>query len=121
MVSNGQSEPRTHEHEQQTGMDYHHPLDVLASWAAEEPNVRAVILTAPRPHSHSIRFLTVIPSCTCARRHRSKSQTWWSHPGDVLAVERLENGDDQPTRLISPSTTSTSRQFAQVRDGVRVG
>jgi len=25
---------------------------------------------------------------------------WWSHLGDALAVERLENGDDKSTRLI---------------------
>lgn len=90
-----------HEHEQQTGMDYQHTLDALVSWAAEEPNVRAVILTgsaaAQSQHPLSDRDIELHVRETTPLE---ESDDWWSHLGDVLAVERLENGDDQPTRLI---------------------
>lgn len=91
----------TGEHEQDAGMDYQSTLDAVVSWATQEPNVRAVVLTgsaaaqAQHPLSDRDIELHVRESLPL-----EESDDWWSNLGDVLAVERLENGDDQPTRLI---------------------
>lgn len=87
--------------DQHAGMDYQRALDAVLSWAREEPNVRAVVLTgsaaAQSQHPLSDRDVELHVRETAPLE---ESDDWWSHLGDVLAVERLENGDDQPTRLI---------------------
>ena len=91
----------TMQREPHSGMDYQRALDAVLSWATEEPNVRAVVLTgsaaAQSQHPLSDRDIELHVRETTPLE---ESDDWWSHLGDVLAVERLENGDDQPTRLI---------------------
>lgn len=91
----------TIEHTQPAGMDYQRALDAVASWAAQESNVRAVVLTgsaaARSQHPLSDRDIELHVRETAPLE---ESDDWWAQLGDVLAVERLENGEDQPTRLI---------------------
>jgi aminoglycoside 6-adenylyltransferase len=91
----------TTEHTEHDGMDYQRTLDAVVSWAAQESNVRAVVLTgsaaAQSQHPLSDRDIELHVRDSAPLE---ESDAWWSHLGDVLAVERLENGDDQPTRLI---------------------
>jgi aminoglycoside 6-adenylyltransferase len=91
----------TNEHKQHPTFDYQRTLDEIVTWAAQESNVRAVVLTgsaaAQSQHPLSDRDIELHVQDTSPLE---ESDDWWSHLGDVLAVERLENGDDQPTRLI---------------------
>lgn len=91
----------TNEHEQHPGFDYKRTLDATVTWAAQESNVRAVVLTgsaaAQSQHPLSDRDIKLHVRDTSPLE---ESDVWWSDLGDVLTVERLENGDDQPTRLI---------------------
>lgn len=82
-------------------MDYDSVLKALLAWADRTETVRCVVLTgsgaSATAHPLSDRDLEL---------HVRKSETlerddsWWKTLGDVLAVERLENGDGQPTRLV---------------------
>lgn len=91
----------TGEHEHRLAMNYQHALDAIVDWAAREPNVRAVVLTgsaaAQAQHPLSDRDIELHVRETAPLE---EADDWWASLGDVLAVERLENGDDQPTRLI---------------------
>lgn len=82
-------------------MNYQGVLADVVSWAERESNVRAVILTGSAAsnaeHPLSDRDLELHVQ---QRGPLENSDEWWSSLGDVLAVERLENGEDQPTRLI---------------------
>lgn len=84
-----------------TVMDYQRTLGALVSWARQEPNVRAIVLTgsaaARSQHPLSDRDIELHVREISPL---AESDDWWSRLGDVLAVERLENGDGQPTRLI---------------------
>lgn len=82
-------------------MNYQGVLADVVSWAERESNVRAVILTGSAAsnaeHPLSDRDLELHVQ---QRGPLENSDEWWSSLGDVLTVERLENGEDQPTRLI---------------------
>jgi aminoglycoside 6-adenylyltransferase len=91
----------TSDHEQHPGLDYQRTIDAIVRWAAQDSNVRAVVLTgsaaAKSQHPLSDRDIELHVLDTSPLE---ESDDWWSHLGEVLAVERLENSDDQPTRLI---------------------
>ncbi|OZE28363.1 adenylyltransferase [Rhodococcus sp. 05-2255-1e] len=67
----------------------------------QNENVRAVVLTgsaaAHAQHALSDRDIELYVRSTGPLED---DDSWWRDLGEVLAVERLENGDDQPTRLI---------------------
>lgn len=88
-------------HKQHPGFDYQRTLDAIVHWAAQDSNVRAIVLTGSAAtrsqHPLSDRDIELHVRDIAPLE---ESDDWWSHLGDVLAVERLENGDDQPTRLI---------------------
>ncbi|TVT32995.1 adenylyltransferase [Amycolatopsis rhizosphaerae] len=82
-------------------MDYPRALDALTKWGSSRPEVRALVLTgsaaAGTAHPLSDRdievFTTDVPALLA-------DESWWSGLGEVLVVERLEDGDGNPTRLI---------------------
>ncbi|WP_288143202.1 aminoglycoside 6-adenylyltransferase [Rhodococcus sp. 14-2483-1-2] len=82
-------------------MDYDLAVRSVLTWAMQNDNVRAVVLTGSAAtqaqHPLSDRDLELY-----VRNAESleNDDSWWLDLGDVLAVERLENGDDQPTRLV---------------------
>ena len=82
-------------------MDYEKTLAQLLDWAVNTSNVRAVVLTrsaaAQTQHPLSDRDLELHVRDTDAL---AADDSWWNALGEVLAVERLRNGHDQPTRLI---------------------
>ena len=82
-------------------MDYQSVLDAIVSWANPNPNVRAVVLTgsaaAGTQHPLSDRDIELHVHDT---EPLERDDTWWKGLGQVLAVERLENSEDQPTRLV---------------------
>lgn len=82
-------------------MDYGKALAQVVDWATNKSNVRAVVLTgsgaADTQHGLSDRDLELHVRDTSTLE---ADDSWWSMLGDVLAVERLENDNDQPTRLI---------------------
>lgn len=73
----------------------------MVDWAAQDDNVRAVVLTgsaaADSQHPLSDRDIEIHASNT---RSLEGDDSWWTDLGEVLAVERLRNGEGQPTRLI---------------------
>lgn len=82
-------------------MDYDSALKSLLAWADRTETVRCVVLTgsaaSATAHPLSDRDLEIhVRDIETLERDDS----WWSRLGDVLAVERLENGDNQPTRLV---------------------
>lgn len=81
--------------------DYESTLTSIVAWASQEPNVRAVVLTgsaaANSYHPLSDRDIELHVR---VMSHLETTDNWWSGLGDVLAVERLENGEGHPTRLI---------------------
>lgn len=82
-------------------MDYERALAAVVEWARRDPNVRAVVLTGSAA-AHTAHPLSDLDVELHVRDTGPLERTdrWWADLGDVLAVERLENGDDQPTRLI---------------------
>jgi aminoglycoside 6-adenylyltransferase len=82
-------------------MDYSSALQAVVAWATADPNVRSVVLTgsaaAGTHHPLSDRDLELH---VLDARPLEADDRWWDSLGEVLAVERLENGDDQPTRLV---------------------
>ncbi|AYJ47811.1 aminoglycoside 6-adenylyltransferase [Rhodococcus sp. P1Y] len=82
-------------------MDYEIALRTLLSWATQNVNVRAVVLTGSaathEQHPLSDRDVELHVRDTAPLE---EDDSWWSELGEVLAVERLENGDDEPTRLV---------------------
>ena len=82
-------------------MDYDSVLKSLLAWADRTETVRCVVLTgsaaSATTHPLSDRDLEIhVRDIETLVRDDS----WWSRLGIVLAVERLENGDNQPTRLV---------------------
>ncbi|MFC9359878.1 aminoglycoside 6-adenylyltransferase [Rhodococcus sp. NPDC057014] len=81
-------------------MDYGRTLEALAEWADSGEDVRALVLTgsaaAGTEHALSDRdievFTTDVPALVV-------HQSWWSGLGNVLVVERLQDGEGNPTRL----------------------
>jgi aminoglycoside 6-adenylyltransferase len=82
-------------------MNYEFALRSLLEWASHNNNIRAVVLTgsaaAASDHPLSDRDIELHVHDS---RPLEVDDSWWTDLGTVLAVERLENGDDQPTRLI---------------------
>lgn len=82
-------------------MDYSRALDALIRWAQDRADVRALVLTgsaaAEAAHPLSDRDIEVFTTDIDALL---TDESWWSDLGDVLVVERLEDGDGNPTRLI---------------------
>ena len=82
-------------------MDYDEALRRILAWASADANVRAVVLTGSAAtgsqHPLSDRDIELHARDTSPLE---TDDAWWRGLGDVLAVERLENGDDWPTRLV---------------------
>lgn len=82
-------------------MDYDLAVRSVLTWAKQNENVRAVVLTGSAAthaaHPLSDRDIELYVRNT---ELLENDDSWWLDLGDVLAVERLENGDDQPTRLV---------------------
>ncbi|MBF6355249.1 aminoglycoside 6-adenylyltransferase [Nocardia higoensis] len=82
-------------------MDYSEAISALVSWAEARSDVRALILTgsAAQGTAHPLSdrdiqvFTTDIPALL-------DDESWWTGLGEVLVVERLEDGDGNPTRLV---------------------
>ena len=81
-------------------MDYEGVLASLKSWAEADDNVRALVMTgsggAAEAHSLSDRDIEVYAHDVDALL---ADESWWTRLGEVLVVERLQNGDGHPTRL----------------------
>ncbi|WP_063054042.1 aminoglycoside 6-adenylyltransferase [Nocardia arthritidis] len=82
-------------------MDYGDVLSALVSWAEACSGVRALVLTGSAAegtdHPLSDRdiqvFATDVPALL-------EDESWWERLGEVLVVERLEDSDGNPTRLV---------------------
>lgn len=81
-------------------MDYELTLRAVVDMAAVDPNIRAVKLTgsaaAQTQHPLADRDLELHVRDTGPLE---TNDAWRSGLGQVLAIERLENADDEPTRL----------------------
>lgn len=82
-------------------MDYDSAIRSVLTWATQNENVRAVVLTGSAA-AHAANPLSDRDIELYVRNTEplENDDSWWLDLGDVLAVERLENGDDQPTRLV---------------------
>ena len=82
-------------------MDYNTALATLTEWAERTPAVRALVLTGSAAqdaeHRLSDRDVQVFTSDTTLLL---EDESWWRRLGEVLAVERLEDGEGNPTRLV---------------------
>lgn len=82
-------------------MDYSRAMEALTRWAQDRALVRALVLTgsaaAGAAHPLSDRDIEVFTTDIDALL---ADESWWSDLGDVLVTEQLEDGDDNPTRLI---------------------
>lgn len=82
-------------------MDYEQALATLRSWAEADANVRALVMTgsggAGKVHPLSDRDIEIYATDVDALL---ADESWWSGLGDVLVVERLQNDDGYPTRLV---------------------
>lgn len=82
-------------------MDYDEAIDSLVVWAQQRPEVRVLVLTgsAASGSAHPLSdrdiqvFTTDIPVLV-------DDESWWNRLGEVIVVERLKDGDDNPTRLV---------------------
>lgn len=87
--------------EQYELMDYERVIEAVVDWSVNEPNVRSVVLTGSgadaSAHPLSDRDIELYVRDTLPLE---QDDDWWVRLGTVLAVERLENGKGQPTRLI---------------------
>ncbi|WP_016701287.1 aminoglycoside 6-adenylyltransferase [Actinoalloteichus spitiensis] len=82
-------------------MDYRRALEALVGWASTRDDVRALVLTgsaaAEGAHPLSDRDIEVFTTDTTALL---RDESWWNDLGEVLVVERLEDGAGNPTRLV---------------------
>lgn len=82
-------------------MDYSCALKALTRWAQGRADVRALVLTgsaaAEAAHPLSDRDIEVF---TTGIDELLSDESWWSDLGEVLVVERLEDKDGNPTRLV---------------------
>ncbi|MBN6042189.1 aminoglycoside 6-adenylyltransferase [Amycolatopsis sp. 195334CR] len=82
-------------------MDYGQALSALVSWAEGRREVRTLVLTgsaaAGSAHPLSDRDVQVFTTDPAALLD---DESWWAGLGEVLVVERLEDGDGNPTRLV---------------------
>ncbi|AXB48430.1 adenylyltransferase [Amycolatopsis albispora] len=82
-------------------MDYGDAISTLISWARTRPDVRGLVLTgsAAEGTAHPLSdrdiqvFATDVPALL-------EDESWWTRLGEVLVVERLEDDDGNPTRLV---------------------
>lgn len=81
-------------------MDYKRTIEELKCLAAGDDRIRALILTgsgaAGTAHPLSNRDIEVV---TTAIDDLIDDESWWTGLGEVLVVERLEDADENPTRL----------------------
>lgn len=84
-----------------TVVDYEKAFADLTKWAQRNDDVRALVMTgsggAKTAHPLSDRDIEVYTTDVEAL---VDDESWWSGLGDVLVVERLENADADPTRLV---------------------
>ncbi|MCP9945971.1 aminoglycoside 6-adenylyltransferase [Streptomyces somaliensis] len=82
-------------------MDYTAALAALVEWAESAPAVRALVLTGSAAQATedrlSDRDVQVFTSNTAVLL---EDESWWRRLGEVLVVERLEDGEGNPTRLV---------------------
>lgn len=82
-------------------MNYDSVLREVIRWAESDENVRCVVLTgsaaAASDHPLSDRDIEIHLRDPKALE---QDDSWWNALGTVIAVERLEDADGQPTRLI---------------------
>ncbi len=82
-------------------MDYEHTLAGLLKWAHDNDDVRALVLTGSggsrTAHPLSDRDINLY---TTNVEGLVSDESWWERLGEVLVVERLENPDGDPTRLV---------------------
>lgn len=82
-------------------MNYEAVVDRLITWALERHDVRALVLTGSAAsgteHPLSDRDIEVFASAPAVLLD---DESWWKDLGEVLVVERLINGDGDPTRLV---------------------
>ncbi|VDS08534.1 Aminoglycoside 6-adenylyltransferase [Paracoccus haematequi] len=82
-------------------MDYDSVLRDIINWARSDRNIRCVVLTgsaaAASDHPLSDRDIEIHLRDPKALE---RDDYWWNALGTVLAVEKLEDADGQPTRLI---------------------
>jgi aminoglycoside 6-adenylyltransferase len=82
-------------------VDYEAVLSSLTTWAEGDPNVRALVLTGSgavhEEHGLSDRDIEIF---AIEVEPLIADESWWSRLGDVLVVERLENGEGDATRLV---------------------
>lgn len=82
-------------------MNYDSILRSLTAWAESSDNIRCIVLTgssaSASAHPLSDRDLELhVRDLSILERDDS----WWNTLGEVLAVERLENGNGRPTRIV---------------------
>lgn len=82
-------------------MNYELTLQRLAAWGRGDVNVRAILLTGSAaeglPHPLSDRDIELHAQEIALLLD---DDHWWTNLGKVLAVERLENAEGFPTRLV---------------------
>lgn len=82
-------------------MNYDRVLHDITCWAESDRNVRCVVLTgsaaAASDHPLSDRDIEIHLRDPKALE---QDDSWWNALGTVLAVEKLEDANSQPTRLI---------------------
>lgn len=82
-------------------VDYESVLADLIEWGTTEECVRGLVLTgsggSKTAHRLSDRDVEVY---TADVEALLADEAWWSRLGEVLVVERLENADGHPTRLV---------------------
>lgn len=82
-------------------MDYKRTIEELKCWATHDDRVRALVLTgsgaAGTAHPLSDRDIEVV---TTAPDGLIDDESWWTNLGEVLVIERLEDADENPTRLV---------------------
>ncbi|WGD38405.1 aminoglycoside 6-adenylyltransferase [Lysinibacter sp. HNR] len=82
-------------------MDYTQVINTLVHWASTRDDIRALVLTGSAAshtaHPLSDRdievFSTDVPALLT-------DETWWRALGEVLVIERLTDGENNPTRLV---------------------
>lgn len=82
-------------------MDHDRVIAAILNWESDDVNVRAVVLTgsAVGQQQHVLSDRDIELHVREAGPLEG-SDSWWSGLGEVIAVERLEDGEGRPTRLV---------------------